>query len=86
MPVNTMPDVAAGSAAASLPNLMPTQALSVLSIDVLKVEIGSLSSHLNAGTYRLLMLIAELDRREPWATFGCKTCAHCSGARWATSH
>ncbi|MFK7964058.1 MAG: DUF222 domain-containing protein [Burkholderiaceae bacterium] len=50
--------------------------LSDLSIDALEDEIGLLSSHLNAATYRLLLLIAELDRREPWATFGCKTCAH----------
>lgn len=70
--MNTTPDCAARN----LPCLPADPELSTLSIDALEDEIGALSSHLNAVTYRLLLLIAELDRREPWATFGCKTCAH----------
>ena len=58
------------------PERVELSKLSDLSIDALEDEIGLLSSHLNAATCRLLLLIAELDRREPWATFGCKTCAH----------
>jgi len=50
--------------------------LANLSLDALEDAIGSLSCHLNAATYRMLLLIAELDRRGPWCTFGCKTCAH----------
>lgn len=50
--------------------------LAALSLDALEDAIGSLSCHLNAATYRLLLLIAELDRRGPWGIFGCKTCAH----------
>ena len=39
------------------------------------------SPHLSNGlqldsTYRLLVLIAELDRREVWAAQGALTCAH----------
>ena len=53
-----------------------TPALTRLTLDELEHEIGLLASHLNAATFRLLEFIAELDRREPWGAFGCKTGAH----------
>ncbi len=49
---------------------------SLASLETLEDEIGTLAGHLNAANYRLLALIAELDRREPWAALNCLTCAH----------
>jgi len=61
LPVNStansvVQSAAPGSADSTLANL---------SLDALEDAIGSLSCHLNAATYRLLLLIAELDRRAP---------------------
>jgi hypothetical protein len=39
-------------------------------------EVTTLAGHLAAATYRLLMLIGELDRRAAWAEWGCRSCAH----------
>jgi hypothetical protein len=41
----------------------------------LEEEIAELCAHFDAATYRLLRAIAELDRREAWAT-GFPTMAH----------
>ncbi|MDQ1424340.1 MAG: hypothetical protein QOD72_1838 [Acidimicrobiaceae bacterium] len=39
-------------------------------------EVTTLAGHIAAATYRLLMLIGELDRRGAWADWGCLSCAH----------
>jgi hypothetical protein len=46
------------------------------SIDELAGEIFALSGHLNAANYRLLVLIAEFDRREGWSDSATQSCAH----------
>jgi hypothetical protein len=38
-------------------------------------EIGELAAHIHAATCRWLALVAEFDRREGWADWGCKSCA-----------
>ena len=44
--------------------------------DALAAAVSTLAAHIHAATYRLLVLIAELDRREVWAAQGALTCAH----------
>ena len=44
--------------------------------DVLAAAVSTLAAHIHAATYRLLVLIAELDRREVWAAQGALSCAH----------
>ena len=44
--------------------------------DFSNMDDGALAAHVHAATYRLLVLIAELDRREVWAAQGALTCAH----------
>jgi hypothetical protein len=39
-------------------------------------QITELAGHLNAANARWLSLIAEFDRREAWAEWGVKSCAH----------
>ncbi|HSC07001.1 MAG TPA: DUF222 domain-containing protein, partial [Steroidobacteraceae bacterium] len=39
-------------------------------------QITTLAGHLNAANARFLALIAELDRRQGWAEWGVKSCAH----------
>ena len=43
--------------------------------DTLAGSVATLAAHIHAATYRLLVLIAELDRRELWATQGAMSCA-----------
>jgi len=50
--------------------------LSCDSTDQLADEIAILSAHIQAATCRLLLLIAEMDRREGWADLGFVSCAH----------
>ena len=45
-------------------------------LELLEREIGELAAHIHAATCRWLELIAEFDRREGWAGWGCKSCAH----------
>ena len=42
----------------------------------LEREITELASHIHAATCRWLGLVAEFDRREGWAEWGCRSCAH----------
>ncbi|MGI8460647.1 MAG: DUF222 domain-containing protein [Solirubrobacterales bacterium] len=42
----------------------------------LEEEIGALAAHISAATCRWLLLIAELDRREGYLAWGCRTCSH----------
>lgn len=39
-------------------------------------EITELAAHINAATCRWLGLVAEFDRREGWAEWGCRSCTH----------
>ena len=39
-------------------------------------EITELYAHVNAATYRLLVLIRELDKEQPWGAWGLNSCAH----------
>ena len=52
-----------------------------LSNDELATAVATLAAHIHAATWRLLTLIAELDRRGVWADQGALTCAHWLG--WA---
>jgi Domain of unknown function (DUF222)/HNH endonuclease len=45
-------------------------------LELLEREIGQLAAHINAATCRWLALVAEFDRREGWAEWGCRSCAH----------
>ena len=42
----------------------------------LAAAVSTLAAHIHAATYRLLVLIAEFDRREVWAAQGALSCAH----------
>jgi hypothetical protein len=44
--------------------------------DQLADKITKLAGQINAANYRFLKLIAEFDRREGWAGFGIRSCAH----------
>jgi Domain of unknown function (DUF222) len=44
-------------------------------LERLEREIGELAAHIHAATCRWLLLVAEFDRREGWAEWGCKSCA-----------
>jgi hypothetical protein len=46
------------------------------SIDDLATEICTLAGHINAANHRLLVLIAEFDRRKGWSDSGTQSCAH----------
>ena len=39
-------------------------------------EIATLAAHIHAATHRLLILIAEFDRRRGWELGGHRSCAH----------
>ena len=47
-----------------------------MSLELLEREITALASQIHAATCRWLALVAEYDRREGWAHWGCKSCAH----------
>jgi hypothetical protein len=47
-----------------------------LELGELEAEITELAGHLNAATYRWLMLIAEFDRRHGWNDGALHSCAH----------
>src|SRR5512134_3161834 len=46
------------------------------SIEELSTEICTLAAHINAASYRWLMLIAEFDRRTGWSDGATQSCAH----------
>jgi len=52
------------------------EAISSVSTPVLIDQITELAGHLSAANARWLSLIAEFDRREAWAEWGVKSCAH----------
>ena len=45
-------------------------------LEDLEEEIVVLAAHLHAGDHRLLVLVAEFDRRRGWELGGHRTCAH----------
>lgn len=47
-----------------------------LPTEVLEREVTTLAAHISAATCRWLLLVAELDRREAWLTWGARSCAH----------
>ena len=49
---------------------------STMDDDALAAAVSTLAAHIHAATWRLLVLIAELDRREVWAAQGALSCAH----------
>jgi Domain of unknown function (DUF222)/HNH endonuclease len=49
--------------------------LGTLPVERLEREITRLAAHVNAATCRWLLLVAEFDRREGWAGWGCRSCA-----------
>lgn len=57
------------------PELAPA-APPTVSVDQLGDRIAELSAHLQAATYRLLVLIREFDERDGWCAQGASTCAH----------
>ena len=54
----------------------PSDDFSTIDDDALAAAVSTLAAHIHAATYRLLVLIAELDRREVWAAQGALSCAH----------
>ena len=55
---------------------VPADDFSTMDDDTLAAAVSTLAAHIYAATYRLLVLIAELDRREVWAAQGALSCAH----------
>ena len=55
---------------------IPADDFSTMDDDTLAAAVSTLAAHIHAATYRLLALIAELDRREVWAAQGALSCAH----------
>ncbi len=47
-----------------------------VALEVLEREITQLASEIHAATCRWLGLVAQFDRREGWAAWGCRSCAH----------
>ena len=45
-------------------------------LERLEAEITTLAGHLAAAVCRWLLLVAEFDRREGWARWECRSCAH----------
>ena len=52
------------------------QSDSLTRADALEREITDLCAQINAASYRLLKLIAELDDEAPWGAWGLLSCAH----------
>ncbi|MCL7958257.1 MAG: hypothetical protein M8843_09625, partial [marine benthic group bacterium] len=45
-------------------------------LEELEEEIAVLAAHIHAATHRLLVLVAEYDRRRGWELGGHRSCAH----------
>jgi hypothetical protein len=50
--------------------------LAALPLERLEARITELGAHINAATCRWLLLVGEFDRREGWAVWDCRSCAH----------
>lgn len=55
----------------SIPNSQP-----MMPLKELEAEITQLAGHINAASYRWLMLIAEFDNRKGWNDSATQSCAH----------
>ena len=53
----------------------PSDEFYTMDDDALAAAVSTLAAHIHAATYRLLVLIAELDCREVWAAQGALSCA-----------
>lgn len=54
----------------------PSADITALSTEVLEAEVVGLAGRIAAASAQLLGLIAELDRRSAWGTWGCRSMAH----------
>ncbi|HEY5876512.1 MAG TPA: DUF222 domain-containing protein [Ilumatobacteraceae bacterium] len=54
----------------------PSADLTALSTELLEAEVVGLAGRIAAASAQLLGLIAELDRRSAWGTWGCRSMAH----------
>ena len=52
----------------------PEPPLSEPAILALESQIMELWGHINAATYRFLVLVAKLDRTQSWWYYGCASC------------
>lgn len=55
---------------------MTDESLSSTSTEVLVHECTTLAAQIASATCRFLLVVAELDRREAWAEWGCRSMAH----------
>ena len=55
---------------------VPDPADDVDALEELEEEITTLAAHIHAATHRLLILIADFDRRRGWELGGHRSCAH----------
>ena len=62
-----------------------TTALVEVPIGRVEEELVVLAGQLSAGSCRWLLLLAEFDRREGWAGYGIRSCAHWLSIRLAIS-
>ena len=54
----------------------PADDFTTMDDDALAAAVSTLAAHIHAATWRFLVLVAELDRREVWAAQGALSCAH----------
>jgi len=69
----TTPEYGAGEAPSSP---VPDPFDDAEALEELEEEITTLAAHIHAATHRLLVLIADFDRREGWKLGGHRSCAH----------
>ncbi|MCL7978999.1 MAG: 13E12 repeat family protein, partial [marine benthic group bacterium] len=62
------------SDSAPIPHVDPRADVDAL--EELEEEIAVLAAHIHAATHRLLVLVAEYDRRRGWELGGHRSCAH----------
>ena len=55
---------------------VPGAGIEALATERLEVDITTLAGHIAAATCRWLLLVGEFDRRDAWAVWGCRSCAH----------
>jgi hypothetical protein len=74
MPVAEAP-ATLGTPSEPIARTSQVEGLDSMPLERLEREIGELAAHINAATCRWLELVAELERREGWAQWGCRSCA-----------
>ena len=60
----------------SLPISDADRAIAELSDEALEQEVCAESAHLDAACCRMLLMVAEVDRRQLWGPMGLRSCAH----------